>query len=167
MWFKFFKLGHYPQAYSVTCIKLFAMAFIRPFLFCLFITISSGLFAQSNDETAIRKVLSDQSDAWNRGDIDSFMKGYWENDSLTFVGQNGITYGWNNTLKNYKRNYPDAAAMGKLTFPLLSVKRISPEYFQVIGKWHLQRTAGDLQGHFTLLFQKVNGNWVIISDHSS
>lgn len=116
---------------------------------------------------AIRQLLSDQTRAWNQGDIDNFMKTYWQNDSLMFIGKNGITYGWINTRNNYKKNYPDTAAMGKLSFDILLVKQLSFQYFQVIGKWHLQRSMGDLSGHYTLLLKKIKGQWLIISDHSS
>ena len=132
---------------------------------CLLITASAG--AQSNDETAIRQLLDQQTAAWNRGDIDRFMDGYWENDSLMFIGKSGVTYGWTNTLNNYKRGYPDTAAMGKLHFELLTVKRLSDEYYFVVGKWFLQRSIGDIGGHYNLLFRKINGKWVIIADHSS
>ena len=104
---------------------------------------------------------------WNRGDVDAFMVGYWENDSLMFIGKSGITYGYKNTLANYKKNYPDTTVMGKLTFTLIKVKQLSPEYFHVTGKYYLTRTIGDASGHFTLMFRKINGKWVIISDHSS
>ncbi len=132
---------------------------------CLLITASAG--AQSNDEMAIRQLLDQQTAAWNRGDIDRFMDGYWENDSLMFIGKSGVTYGWTNTLNNYKRGYPDTAAMGKLHFELLTVKRLSDEYYFVVGKWFLQRSIGDIGGHYNLLFRKINGKWVIIADHSS
>ena len=84
-----------------------------------------------------------------------------------FIGKSGVTYGWTNTLNNYKKNYPDTVAMGKLSFNILSVKRLSIEYFHVVGKWHLQRSIGDLSGHYTLLIKKIKGRWVIIADHSS
>lgn len=129
--------------------------------------VSASVFCQSDDEAEVRKILSTQNAAWNRGNVDAFMVGYWENDSLMFVGSSGITYGYKNTLANYKKRYPDTAAMGKLTFNLIQVKRLSPEYYYVTGKWHLQRSIGDVGGHFTLVFRKINGNWVIISDHSS
>lgn len=122
---------------------------------------------QSKDELIIRQILNSQTVAWNRGDMENFMKGYWENDSLMFMGKSGITYGWKNTLNNYKRNYPDTASMGKLAFNILNLKKLSLEYYQVIGKWQLKRSTSNLEGHFTLLFQKINGNWVIVSDHSS
>ncbi|MEO7982530.1 MAG: DUF4440 domain-containing protein [Bacteroidota bacterium] len=124
-------------------------------------------FAQSKDELAIRDLLARQTAAWNRGDIDNFMKGYWENDSLMFIGKSGVTYGWTNTLNNYKKGYPDTAAMGKLAFTLIQVKKLSKEYYHVTGKWFLKRSIGDVGGHYTLLFRKINGSWVIISDHSS
>jgi ketosteroid isomerase-like protein len=111
--------------------------------------------------------MNEQTRAWNRGDIEGFMKGYWKNDSLMFIGKSGITYGWANTLNNYKKGYPDTAAMGKLSFNIISVKKLSKEYYYVIGEWHLQRSIGDLEGHYTLLFRKENERWVIIADHSS
>ena len=123
--------------------------------------------AQSKDEAAILQILKNQSSAWNRGDIEGFMKGYWEDDSLMFIGKSGVTYGWKNTLKNYKKGYPDTAAMGKLEFTILNTKKLSSEYFFVTGKWHLQRSIGDLEGHFTLLFRKIKNKWVIVADHSS
>ncbi|MBL7708093.1 MAG: DUF4440 domain-containing protein [Chitinophagaceae bacterium] len=123
--------------------------------------------AQSKDEKTIRNLLAEQTAAWNRGDIESFMKGYWENDSLMFIGKSGVTYGWTNTLNNYKKGYPDTAAMGKLTFTLIKLEKISRKYFQVVGKWFLKRSIGDVGGHYTLLLRKINRKWVIVADHSS
>jgi len=128
---------------------------------------STNTFAQSGDELAIRQTLHDQIEAWNRGNIDDFMKTYWESDSLTFISRDGITRGYNATLNRYKRNYSDTAKMGKLSFTLLSIKRLSPEYYFVIGKWNLKRSIGDIGGLYTLLFRKIKSKWVIITDHTS
>jgi hypothetical protein len=119
------------------------------------------------DERVILKILNDQTAAWNRGDIDGFMNGYWKNDSLMFIGKTGVTYGWANTLNNYKKNYPDTIAMGKLSFTIITAKQLSIQYFHVVGRWYLRRSIGDLGGHFTLLFRKINSMWVIVADHSS
>lgn len=115
----------------------------------------------------VRNILAQQSAAWNNGDINAFMSGYWQNDSLMFIGNEGITYGWQKTLENYKKGYPDTAAMGKLHFDLLEIKRLSVMYFFVVGKWHLTRSIGNVSGIFTLLFKKVKNKWVIVADHSS
>ena len=137
--------------------------------FIVLFTLFAGIncIAQSRGEIAVRKVLDGQVKAWNNWDPEGFMKGYWENDSLMFIGKSGITYGWQNTLNNYKRGYPDTSAMGKLSFDIISVKKLSSRYFHVIGKWYLHRSVGDLSGHFTLLFKKIGGKWFIIADHSS
>ena len=140
---------------------------MRSIFVALLVIISFSVFSQTKDEKEVRNVLATQNAAWNRGDVDAFMVGYWENDSLMFIGKSGVTYGYKNTLSNYKKNYPDTATMGKLTFTLIQVKQLSPEYFHVTGKYYLTRTIGDASGHFTLLFRKINGKWVIISDHSS
>lgn len=123
--------------------------------------------AQNKDEQAIRQLLAEQTKAWNAGDVEAFMKGYWKSDSLVFVGKNGPKYGYDVTLENYKKSYPDTAAMGTLTFDLLQVKRLSVLYFSVLGKWHLKRSIGDVEGHFTLLIKKIGKQWLIVSDHSS
>lgn len=140
---------------------------MKVFLFIVAVSLSLTTIGQSKDEIEVRSVLSNQSAAWNRGDIDAFMVGYWENDSLMFIGKSGITYGYKNTLANYKKNYPDTTVMGKLTFTLIHVKQLSPEYFHVTGKYYLSRTIGDASGHFTLVFRKIKGRWMIVSDHSS
>lgn len=125
------------------------------------------LFAQNKDEQSIRQLLSQQVQAWNAGNIEAFMQGYWKSDSLLFIGKNGPKYGFTNTLENYRKSYPDTAAMGKLRFDILQVKRLSALYFFVVGKWHLTRSAGNVEGHFTLLVKKTGKEWRIVADHSS
>jgi hypothetical protein len=123
--------------------------------------------AQQPDEKVILNILHEQTLSWNRGDIETFMKGYWNHDSLMFIGKSGVTYGYLNTMNNYKRNYSDTTKMGKLFFDILQVKRLSPDHYFVVGKWTLKRTIGDLGGHYTLVFRRINNQWVIVSDHSS
>lgn len=142
-------------------------------LFLLAFVFSIQAFGQTKtaanlaDETAIRTLLSSQTKAWNNGDLVHFMEGYLPSDSLLFVGKLGPTYGFNNTLNNYKKGYPDTAAMGKLTFTLLSLSPIEKKHYRVLGKWELKRSKGDISGYFTLLFEKIKGKWFVIQDHSS
>jgi ketosteroid isomerase-like protein len=124
-------------------------------------------FAQEPDEKQISRILDEQISSWNNGDLDSFMRGYWKSDSLMFVGKSGVTYGYDNTLARYRMGYPDTASMGKLKFNIITIKRISPEYFFVVGKYTLFRTIGDASGHYTLLIRKIEGEWRIVCDHSS
>ena len=153
---------------SKTCLTLgknkkMKKSFYLPVLctFCI-----SG-FSQSADEKAILGILDRQTQAWNRGDLEAFMKGYWENDSLMYIGKGGVTYGYASTLNSYKKNYGDTARMGKLKFDILHVKSMGPDHYFVVGKWFLTRSAGNVGGHYTLIFKKIKGEWVIISDHSS
>lgn len=134
-------------------------------LFFLLTTMMAA--AQKGEEAQIGKLLAVQTEAWNRGDLEGFMQTYWKSDSLMFIGKNGIKWGWQETLENYKKGYPDTAAMGKLSFDILVVKRLSPDYFYVVGKWMLHRTIGNLSGHYNLLLRKIGGRWVIVADHSS
>jgi len=137
------------------------------FLCLLLLFISQVSFAQSSDEKEIRKILAVQTGTWNKGDIEGFMQTYWKNDSLLFIGKNGVKWGWQAALDNYKKNYPDTVAMGKLSFDILVIKKLAVNYYYVVGKWSLARSIGDLSGHYDLLLRKIKGKWVIVADHSS
>ena len=139
---------------------------LKKYILCCFLLLISGtLFAQ--DEQAIIKLMNDQQTAWNKGDINSFMQGYWKSDSVMFIGKSAPLYGWQNTLNRYKKAYPNKAAMGKLTFGLIKINVLDKENAFVLGSWHLDRKSGALGGYFTLLFKKINGEWKIVCDHTS
>src|SRR5690349_11584 len=70
--------------------------------------------AQARPEAAIREMLDRQVEAWNRGDVESFMDEYWRSDETSFSGINGVTRGWQGLLDRYKRSYPDRKTMGTL-----------------------------------------------------
>ncbi|WP_425390498.1 YybH family protein [Ekhidna sp.] len=134
--------------------------------FCLIFSHFIGK-SQNIDERAIRDVLAQQEECWNAGDLECFMEGYWKSDQLVFIGSKGVTYGWQKTLDNYKKSYPDRAAMGQLTFELILLEPLSEDFWSVIGKWSLKRKNDNPQGHFTLIFRRLGDEWVIVSDHSS
>lgn len=117
--------------------------------------------------TIILSSMKTQEDAWNNGDLETFMETYWKSDSLLFVGSKGPVYGWQATLDRYIKSYPDTVAMGKLHFDILETTPLENEHYFVLGKFHLSRSIGDVSGHFTLIFKKIDGKWLIISDHSS
>lgn len=133
-----------------------------------FFTGFTGFSQQNADEKAILKILQKQEADWNAGDVNSFMEGYWKSDSLAFIGARGPTYGWKNTLENYKVRYPDRASMGTLKFTILRLNALDKNAYFVIGKWYLTRPEkGDIGGYYTLVFRKIGGKWLIVSDHTS
>src|ERR1700754_733856 len=93
----------------------------------------------SDTEQAIRRVLNAQIDAWNKGDMEQYMQGYWKSDSLVFIGKNGPKYGWKTTLENYRKSYPDKSTMGILSFDILKIESINEANAFVIGRWKLRR----------------------------
>ncbi|HTN46582.1 MAG TPA: DUF4440 domain-containing protein [Flavipsychrobacter sp.] len=132
-----------------------------------FVLATTRIMAQQTDESQIKNLLSRQVVQWNKGNVEGYMQGYWENDSLVFIGKNGPTYGYQPTLERYKKSYPTPEEMGQLTSTIISLKRLSETYFFVVGQWALKRKEGDLKGSYTLLLRKIDGKWVIINDHSS
>ena len=138
-------------------------------VFYFFLSISSFAQKVSTDVQMVLQVLTAQQAAWNDGNLEAYMQGYWKSDSLTFIGKKGITKGWQSTLENYQKSYPDKSTMGQLSFEILSLEYLSSDAIYVIGKWNLERemTKGNLSGHFTLVLKKIKEEWLIVSDHSS
>jgi hypothetical protein len=142
------------------------------FIFCLLLSIWLSvpiLYAQESDKdiAEIQKVLQKQQEAWNDGNLEKFMKGYHQSETLKFIGKTGVTYGWEATLARYKKGYPDKKAMGNLTFEIISIEKVEKKSVFAVGKWILKKEDGDVSGHFSLLWKKIKGEWVIVADHSS
>jgi ketosteroid isomerase-like protein len=121
----------------------------------------------SADKMAIARVMFDQQNAWNEGDIEKYMTGYLRSDSLRFASGGNITYGWQTTLDRYLKGYPDAKTMGKLTFSKIDIRLISKTSALVFGKWELEREQDHPWGLYTLIFEKTNEGWRIVHDHTS
>jgi hypothetical protein len=132
---------------------------------CLLLACTCLTFAQ--DRKAILNVLETQRLAWNQGNLEAYMQGYWHSDSLLFVGKSGPKYGWQTTLDNYKKGYPDKAAMGQLDFDIIKVQLLNKTNAFVLGAWHLKREKDAPGGYFTLLLRKIKNRWLVVSDHSS
>jgi ketosteroid isomerase-like protein len=121
----------------------------------------------SSDEAAIRKVLDDQAAAWNRGDLDAFMTGYWNSPNVEFVSGSGVTRGYAGVLARYKKNYPTQAAMGELTFTDLELHLDCADSAYAIGQFHLELAPDNPTGWFTLNFRKFKDGWKVTVDHTS
>jgi hypothetical protein len=138
------------------------------FIFQIFISMQmlSQHLPQSESQITVEALMAVQEAKWNDGNIDGFMNLYWNNDSLKFIGKKGITYGWKKTLDNYKKSYPTKIEMGILNFTILDNIQVGENYIYIIGKWELKK-ENSVSGHFTLLWKKINEDWVIVSDHTS
>ncbi len=129
---------------------------------------AASLFAASEEE-AIKKVLDDQARAWNRGDMDEFVRSYEKSPAITFVGKT-VSRGYDSVLTRYRTNYPDKTHMGTLFFEDVEVRLLGKEYALVIGKFVLDRTqagGGPASGRWTLIGHKTKEGWKFIHDHTS
>ena len=143
------------------------MKYISIILIAGFISCQQQQTVKETAEQQILAVLLAQQKAWNAGNIETYMQGYYKSDSLRFASGGNVSYGWQTTLDRYLEGYPDKAAMGKLTFSEIDIKMLSETSALVFGKWELKREADHPCGLFTLLFQKAPCGWRIVHDHTS
>ncbi|NNF82865.1 MAG: nuclear transport factor 2 family protein [Flavobacteriaceae bacterium] len=141
-------------------LKLFILPIVAIFI------VSCSSKSTQEDIELIKTVMSAQQNAWNNYDLEGFMKGYWKNDSLKFYGKNGVTYGWENTLENYKKRYPGKDHTGTLKFTLDEISPVDGDSYYIMGQYHLIREVGEANGVFLIIFRKINGEWKIIADLS-
>jgi ketosteroid isomerase-like protein len=122
---------------------------------------------RSRAERDVRTVLAAQVEAWNRGDLDGFMAGYWDSEALTFYSGGTVTQGWQPTLDRYRKRYQaDGKEMGTLTFDDLTVLVYQGQP-TARGRWKVVTSKETFEGLFTLLFRWHDGRWVIVHDHTS
>lgn len=146
--------------------KLFMKKTLLLFYFAMLSTVS--IAQKTNERQAVLEVLARQNKHWNEGNISAFMEDYWKSDSLMFIGSKGVIYGWKATLDRYNKSYPDRATMGTLKFDIQKTDFHSKTTCWVLGKWYLTRPEkGDIGGYFTLILKKINGKWLVVSDHTS
>ena len=122
---------------------------------------------KSEIASEIRAVLSAQQDAWNRGDVEEFMNGYWRSEETVFVSGDEVTRGWQKVLDRYKRKNSDRTKMGRLNFFDLEITPLSDESAVVLGRWKLERKKDQPHGRFTLIFRRFPDGWKIVHDHTS
>ena len=136
-------------------------------LICFVMLSVTSIAQKTNERQAVLEVMNRQNKHWNEGNISAFMEDYWKSDSLMFIGSKGVVYGWKPTLDRYNKTYPDKATMGTLKFDIQKTDFHSKTTCWVLGKWHLTRPEkGDIGGYFTLILKKINGKWLIVSDHT-
>lgn len=135
-------------------------------LLTLFVVLA-GIASAQTDEQAIRKVLNDQVEAWNRGDVEGYLKGYWNSDRTAFNSGGTLTKGYGNVLARYKKSYATREKMGTLEFTDLVLRRLSPSAVVAMGVWKLKRAADSPWGRFTLIIEKKPEGWRITHDHTS
>ena len=135
----------------------------------LIIALAATSFGQNTGSASeeIRKVMDEQAAAWNRGDIEGFMQGYWRSDDLVFVSGTNVTRGWQPTLDRYKKSYDSREKMGTLSFSGLEINVLSEDSAYVLGNWSLKRENDEPNGKFTLIFRKFKEGWRVVHDHTS
>jgi ketosteroid isomerase-like protein len=145
-------------------------------VFIILATVSAPGLAQTESDksqqppTALAKTLeaivAQQAADWNKGDIESFMKGYWNDENLTFSSGGVTERGWKATRQRYLKGYPDRETMGKLAFSELEVFPLGDEAALMLGRWKLERKE-PIGGNFSLVWRKIAGSWLIVHDHTS
>jgi len=153
--------------FELSFVKVLIIYKMKIYYFLLLFAIISCNAEKNSDKEQIIKVLDEQAKAWNDGNIEAYMLGYLQSDSLRFASGGNVSYGWETTLERYKKAYPDKETMGILTFSEIDIELISNDAALVFGKWELERASDHPWGLFTLLFKKTDEGLRVVHDHTS
>ena len=156
------------QRFSPFLIALLAVLVVVTFLLKLY-SAQRSQDRVTEDRQAIQNVLNAQVAAWNRGDLEQFMTGYWHSNKLTFFSGKDATSGWQATLDRYRKRYQAEGRdkMGTLSFSDLEIELLGSDSAFVRGRWKLITSKEPLGGLFTLVFKKMPEGWRIVHDHTS
>ena len=127
-------------------------------------------YDRSSARDLVKVVLADQEAAWNRGDLDGFMAGYWNNEGLTFASGGTVTRGWQPTMDRYRTRYlAEGKEMGTLTFSDQQYEPLAADAVLVRGRWALAFAKSDDRpsGLYTLIVRKTPYGWKVVHDHTS
>lgn len=132
-------------------------------------TAGQAVDAPGATEAAVRGVLDRQVADWNRGDLDGFLGGYWNDPGVVFQSGGERFDGWGAMRDRYRARYVEGGkAMGRLAFEGVQVVPLGEQAALVRGGWRLEMPDGKKPGGlFTLVFRKVPAGWKIVHDHTS
>jgi len=146
--------------------KLFAVA--------IALAVSAGVAAlaaskKSSAKVEVPVVLQGQADAWNRGDLATFMTGYLKSADISYTAGGTEVRGYDALKERYEKKYgTDRESMGKLKFSDLRVSELGRDHALCVGRWHLDRAGKDaLDGLFSLVLTRTSDGWKVIHDHTS
>lgn len=116
----------------------------------------------------MRAVLEAQQQAWNRGDLAGYMRGYLQSDALVFTSGGKIRRGWAETYAKYRARYgSDPSTMGQLAFEILDVQPLGADGAIVLGRWRLTDTPAAGSGVFSVALERTPTGWLVVHDHTS
>jgi ketosteroid isomerase-like protein len=130
---------------------------------------SDPLHTATRQELDVAKAIVAQENAWNRGDLEGYVKGYKDSPETVFMGKQ-IVEGYAQILAELKHEYPTAASMGTLGFSELEVHPVSESLAVCLGKYHLERSkkeGGGADGTFSMVLEKTDHGWKIVLDHTT
>ena len=113
-------------------------------------------------------MLDASADAWNRGDLDSFVGDYTDDTTTTFVSGGHVQYGFDWIRDNYAPSFEPGARRDSLRFEHVAARALGNDHALATARFVLFR--GDsvtASGPFTLVLKRSSSDWKIIHDHTS
>lgn len=120
-----------------------------------------------DEDRAVRALLEAQRLAWNDGDLEAFVEGYWASPDVVFASKDGVRLGAEDLLARYRERYPDRVAMGELRFDPPRLSDLGDDHVLAEGAWALRRDDGPRSGRYVLVLRRIDDAWRIVLDYTT
>ena len=123
--------------------------------------------AQDPDTSAIRVELHAIADAWNAADLDRHVAPYA--DSATMMGSRGLIWGRPAIRALLERGFwRDGKPLQQLRFEEIVIRLVGGNNAAIVtGKFILSGgDKPDITGRFSTIWERKNGRWMTVHDHS-
>jgi uncharacterized protein (TIGR02246 family) len=116
----------------------------------------------------VKQALDGQVAAWNRGDLEAAMDFYWESPEMLWISRDGTEQGWQQVLEMFQKDFTDRSKMGVYTYEPLHIEQVGPEAVYYVYRWQIDLQGKKLMGGVSSqLWKRIDGRWVIASEHAS
>ena len=130
--------------------------------------VSSFTMPKGDAVQEVKRALEGQISAWNKGDLETAMTFYWNSPEMLWISKGGTEKGYKEVYDMFLQDFKDRSQMGVYSYEPLHIEQVSKEAVYFVFRWKIELDGKGLMGGVSSqLWKKLDGRWVVTSEHAS